>query len=424
MSVAGTIPLLVYLMIWILRRDKFDYEFGRKLLLISMGFYLVPVQVIRYFIPEKVCQGVLGAFRTRDIIYISEEQMQPVLMQEEYQMIPDWIVKIFLFWLICVVIFALYQVFRYFRAVEHLLSSSKMKVVTVNGSERTILVNKYIASPYSIGFFKTYIVFPDRLFEVEDFHVLYEHENTHIRNKDSFMKLICLIILCVHFFNPFAILLLFLYGFTCECICDRCAVNNVSEEVKRRYAGMLIDLPPEKGILPIVWKNGFSGKVVKKFVTKRRMINIMRKSKMRKGFTVLISAMAVLGCAATVFAYEPFQAIENVPESLFEDDNTFTFDALEDIDIDTSDGVDDDLDFSLSDMLFIAEDGTVTPVQNEVTPYVLCLHNYVDGICTLHSKNSSGGCTVTYYEGQRCSKCNKVVVGDVIKTVIYTTCPH
>ena len=53
-----------------------------------------------------------------------------------------------------------------------------------------------------------------------------------------------------------------------------------------------------------------------------------------------------------------------------------------------------------------------------------CEHTYVDGVTMTHLKYASGGCKVTYYEAERCTKCGDVVRGDYICTMISDVCVH
>ena len=47
MSIAGTLPLLVCILLMLLKRKNFSYRLGRKLLLLSLAGYLIPFQVIK-----------------------------------------------------------------------------------------------------------------------------------------------------------------------------------------------------------------------------------------------------------------------------------------------------------------------------------------------------------------------------------------
>ena len=53
-----------------------------------------------------------------------------------------------------------------------------------------------------------------------------------------------------------------------------------------------------------------------------------------------------------------------------------------------------------------------------------CKHKYAAGTTTSHSKNSSGDCSATTYEAQRCTSCGYVKTSDEIVLKWYGKCPH
>lgn len=103
--------------------------------------------------------------------------------------------------------------------------------------------------------------------------MVYDHEYAHMKNHDNLIKLLCLIILCFHWMNPVAYLLLFLYRITAEAVSDSNAVDGYSKEEIKEYAALLVVGSPTREVLPVVWKNNFSvqGKMLK------RRINYMMK---------------------------------------------------------------------------------------------------------------------------------------------------
>lgn len=59
MSIAGSVPVVICLFIYIIQRKNYNYVLGKRLLLTGLFFYLVPVQLIKYLIPEKAYPEVL-----------------------------------------------------------------------------------------------------------------------------------------------------------------------------------------------------------------------------------------------------------------------------------------------------------------------------------------------------------------------------
>ena len=52
MSIAGSIPVVICLLLYIIQREDYNYILGRRLLLTGVFFYLVPVQLVKYLLPK------------------------------------------------------------------------------------------------------------------------------------------------------------------------------------------------------------------------------------------------------------------------------------------------------------------------------------------------------------------------------------
>lgn len=52
MSIAGSIPVVICLLLYIIQRGNYNYILGRRLLLTGVFFYLVPVQLVKYLLPK------------------------------------------------------------------------------------------------------------------------------------------------------------------------------------------------------------------------------------------------------------------------------------------------------------------------------------------------------------------------------------
>ena len=52
MSIAGSVPVVICLLLYIIQRDNYNYILGRRLLLTGVFFYLIPVQLIKYLVPR------------------------------------------------------------------------------------------------------------------------------------------------------------------------------------------------------------------------------------------------------------------------------------------------------------------------------------------------------------------------------------
>lgn len=419
MSIAGSIPVILCFLLWLFQRQSYNYQLGKRLLLIGMFFYLVPFQVVKHILPKwtiPILKKSANMNTQQDFNKFVE--IKSILPNGESSWIPKWIFVFLAVWLCCIVMFSVYQIVKYRIDMKKLLVQSKKVMVDVNGNSVELLVNPHIHSPYTVGFIRQSIIVPYGSWEHPCFKMVYRHEEQHRKNHDSFMKLICIIIICIHFVNPVAILLLFLYSVTAEYVCDGKALEGHTDDDKKEYARLLVEASTENEPLSMVWRNNLScsGKLMR-----RRINYIMKKKEMfRNGIAILVSAVAVFTSASTILAYEPFKPVKEGSMDIVASDDFGSFfieDTVSEYDI-----VEDD--FSISDTIFEYEDGTQVPITDRNSSYVLCNHIMVTGYYKTHKADGSGGCTVKIYNAQQCSRCGYLEIGSLDHTEIYPVCPH
>lgn len=415
MSIAGSVPVIVCLVLWLIQKENYHFFLGRILLLTSMFFYLVPFQLIKYVLPE----WTVPLLKLPMEIHIQQDfykvvELQSFISQDDSLWIPKWVSVIVNIWLCCIGTFAVYQILKYRIDIRRMLSQSVKKSVDINGRKTEILVNKNIHTPYTVGFIKQTIILPEVSLNHPCFEMCYRHEDQHRRNHDSFMKLIGVVIICIHWFNPIAILLLWLYSVTAEYICDAKATEECSKEEKKQYARLLAELATEEEELSVVWKNSLSGS---ERLMRRRICYLMkRKSLMKKGIAIITAAITVYASASTILAYEPFMSA---------DDKTMEVSTFSDFGEVLEENSYDIYDFSVSDTVVVYEDGTRFPIiMEKELEYALCNHVMKNCYYQVHRSNSTGGCTVHVYNAQRCTKCGYIKTGSLHSTHTYTVCPH
>lgn len=417
MTVAGSIPLILCCFLWLTLKEKINLTVAKGLLYVSMFFFLTPIQFVKYHLPQsvlwlEVARNIEDEFPLKVIAYENEFSIS---VHNENIWIPQYIILFLSIWMVIVLLFAIYQTIRYRRAIKKILSHSRPKKVCIDGIERDILVDGEIKTPCCLGYFKQHIIFPEEMIGHECMGMLYRHEYRHVKNHDSLFKLICLLIICLHFFNPFSFVLLIMYNLISESICDQYAVDGQGEYERKEYAKILIMLSSVSEKMPVVWRNNFS---TSKIIMKRRVTIIMtpkKSSKLRKGFAAGVIAVSVLASVSTTLAYSPFQSSdETIAQDLVSGD-FLTFETEEEI----------NTDFSKSNTVFEGEDGSIWYIDEDAaSPYAFCSHSFVNGTVKTHHKNSDGSCIVKAYKGRICTKCNYVEANELISTTTYAVCTH
>lgn len=425
MSISGSIPVVICLLLYVIQRENYNYILGRRLLLTGIFFYLVPMQLIKYLIPEEVYPEAL--FNEEAQLYLSNSLSFWTERKGEYIWMPQWFDIMAKLWLSGIVIFAVYEIIKYWRSAHSIKNFIFEKEEDPENNLTYYLIPDDTYGPCTIGFFRQKIVIPESFPLHPDFVMVYKHEGAHLKNHDNLVKLLCLLVLCVHWMNPVAYLLLLLYIDTAEIVSDSVAVEGCSKEKRKDYAKLLVLEASTSDIRPVVWKNNLSGhkkdKEGKDFKTIKRRINYMMKEKrkglLQRGIMVAVSALTIVAGAGTVLAYEAMPSSDISFEDTMSDDSLDVF-AYNDSEFDEIDF----LDFSESNSIFVGDDGILIACDESVETYALCTHSMVNGKFYTHAPNSSGGCTVKVYTCQRCKKCGYLANKKYSHTITSTKCTH
>lgn len=160
----------------------------------------------------------------------------------------------------------------------------------------------------------------------------------------------------------------------------------------------------------------------------------MKRKKWSRVAAVTLVTVLAFANSMTVFAYrEPFEREIEVDASQSEIDrmiqnDTFMF-VPEEMEEETvqefkESEIPEYVQELLYDRQFVDEEGNIYPILEDdgIEPH--CNHTFVSGTGYDHTKTSGGGCIMTEFYAQRCSKCGYVIQGEEISRIIYKVCPH
>lgn len=410
MSIAGTLPLLVCILLMLLKRKNFSYRLGRKLLLLSLAGYLIPFQVVKYYLPLDMLEATNAL---KGISYfVNFDNKETVSYHGISVWMPDWILMVILCWLFVITGFCIYETLKYHQLTRKLKKITEIRTCFLPGIGNVeYRISPEMNTPYTIGFCKPFIVVPADFRESRLSEMIMRHEYSHLRRRDSAVKLLCLLAICLHYFNPLALLIFLLYTRFSENIADEAATEGCSREERKAYATALVKLSARNRQVPVVWRNNLLGD---KSTMKRRVELIMSRNKKASkiGTAAAILASVILS-GTTVFAYTPMQTVKDmtvvIPQSASFMETEYY-----------------DNSFENSHIYFETDDHTVIPVDDSdlETKAILCSHVFKSGYTDLHYPQSNGGCIVKRYTAKICKKCNHLVIGDYVSTATYTKCPH
>ena len=410
MSIAGTVPLIICLLLLLLQRKKFSYRLGRNLVFLSLAGYLIPFQVVKYLMPTDVL------IRTDALAnisyYINFDDKGAISYHRISLWMSDWILMIGLCWLFLISGFSVYEIIKYHRLTRKLKKITEKRTCFLPGiGDVEYRISPLIGSPYTIGFLKPFIVAPESLEDSRLSEMIMRHEYSHLRRHDSAVKLLCLLAICLHFYNPLTLLTLLLYTSFSENIADQAATEGFTTEERKAYAVALVNLSVRNRQVPVVWKNNLLGA---KHTMKRRVEFIMRKNrKTSKIGTAAAILASVFLSGTTVFGYAPMQTTEAADSVQLNETVSFVDSASNNL-------------FANSNIYFETDEHVNILVNDsDLEPRaIICTHDFKSGYADVHNSKSNGGCEVKTYTAKICKKCNHLVIMDLIGTTNYPKCPH
>ena len=410
MSIAGTVPLIICLLLLLLQRKKFSYRLGRNLVFLSLAGYLIPFQVVKYLMPTDVL------IRTDALAnisyYINFDDKEAISYHGISLWMSDWILMIGLCWLFLISGFSVYEIIKYHRLTRKLKKITEKRTCFLPGiGDVEYRISPLIGSPYTIGFLKPFIVAPESLENSRLSEMILRHEYSHLCCHDSAVKLLCLLAICLHFYNPLTLLTLLLYTSFSENIADQAATEGFTTEEKKAYAVALVNLSARNRQVPVVWKNNLLGA---KHTMKRRVEFIMMKNrKASKIGTAAAILASVFLSGTTVFGYAPMQTTEAADSVQLNETVSFVDSASNN-------------PFANSNIYFETDEHVNILVNDsDLEPRaIICTHDFKSGYADVHNSKSNGGCEVKRYTAKICKKCNHLVIMDYVSTTTYAKCPH
>lgn len=428
MTLSGSLLFLMVYLIQFFKPKIFSLRQRHNMLKIALLLHFIPLPILIFFIkriilkcfpPKTVNSFVYYGYEK--LLFIGKDRIGGTdAFFNEFFVFGLWI-----FISVCVLLFQIWkrQKFRklVLKASNQIIDCEILNIMEKYKTELGIKKNIFIyqtgadISPFTTDISKPIIVIPyiDNKFQMRT--AIY-HELCHIKNNDGLILLLRVIMCCIYWFNPIVYFLNKSLENSCELVCDEKVTHNMNRDDRLQYGYFIIDISTKKSNKKYV--SAFSSD---KNIIKERLDFIMKPRKKSKKLTVAIAGALCLVSIFPAFAYEMPNVIyletlsNNDILKSDEDFVKFTPDGQE------QDNIKSEL---LHRSVFIADDGTIYNVSNETESQLFCSHSYVSGTYQEHIKNSKGGYITYYYDAKICSKCNKIVLGEIIGQTTLVKCPH
>ena len=435
MSLSGTAIFVSYVLMYPLVKRYVSLKWRYRILKIAILFYLVPFPLCKYY--------VWGFFYDHfSVIREIASRYEPVVMNTEYIIVAsrDSInlspkvryiyIAVSLIVLISFLILGK-QIVQYRKMkqicfsdggkpADEKLQKLFFRVKAMLNIKRDIkfICSQYCKSPMTGGVWTPTILFPiwdkDGTVDEELCEYMIKHELVHIKHNDVLIKLAGLLVVAVHWFNPFTYLFFGELSAVSEMYSDSVVIEGKGEAERRKYGQLLLKLVTENvSFHDKKFGVGFAS-FSKKNEYKRRILEMKKNKKYQVFLSIVLTLFICMAGGITVFAYHPPDTITD--ESNEGDSSTEFF-------ITTQPTPPEKL---LSDYFAVSEDGTFYDLcLADETVKKVCEHNYsIATEVTKHTRDSRGGCITKTYEGLKCTKCTDIKLGKLLSTVTYMPCPH
>lgn len=158
--------------------------------------------------------------------------------------------------------------------------------------------NHLLKSPMMIGFFNPRVVLPSAEFSDNEYRMILRHELTHYRRHDLWYKLVLVLAVSLHWFNPLVKMLCKAAENDIEISCDEAAVRFENEEFREEYCKSVLKIMRKGQNAPMVLSTGFYGGTK---VLKKRFSAVLNK-KTKKGTVPLAAAVLITILCGTLIA--------------------------------------------------------------------------------------------------------------------------
>jgi len=221
-------------------------------------------------------------------------------------------------WIAGVITLLSYFVVQYWRLLRKLNTAILLR--------DNIFQSEMVSAPVVMGFVNPKIYLPFNVKQL-DVNYIIAHEQTHIRRRDHWWKLLGFVLLTLHWFNP---LVWIAYALLCrdiEMACDEAVIRDLDNEGRADYAQALVTYSTKRQVLavhPLAFgENAVKGRL-------KSIMNYRKASRWSVAF-IIVSCMLLAMCfltdpvnAALTDIPPEVETVETIPPTASALDSTYT----------------------------------------------------------------------------------------------------
>ncbi|MFL0197732.1 M56 family metallopeptidase [Clostridium sp. WILCCON 0269] len=176
--------------------------------------------------------------------------------------------------------------------IEEILNNEKINLNITKDIKVKIV--KGISSPAIIGILNSTIIVPEQQFSTNELKWIFRHELVHFKRKDNIIKLLMILSIALHWFNPLIYIFRKFFNEQCELSCDEAVISGSKTEDIKEYALLLVKSARYRNTLKLsIMSSQLTNKKVN--ITKRRIENMLSLKSKKKGMAAVAISLAVIG---------------------------------------------------------------------------------------------------------------------------------
>jgi beta-lactamase regulating signal transducer with metallopeptidase domain len=260
MSITAAIIIAVLLAARAALRERVSKLFIYPLWGIALFRLLVPVSLQSRFSLINLVSGYIArtvtvpqsAHTMPDVAYVNMIRAASSYFPVEYksEAVEHFFMSSAAVWICGTVIFLIISILAYSLAVSRLreaqiirdeeLVKACSQRLNIKGSIK-LYESSLVSTPVVLGIIRPRIIIPPGI-PAQDLEYALLHELSHIKACDSLWKVTAVFAACLHWFNPFAWLLLYMLRQDMELACDERVLKVIPDRDRRNYASALVSL--------------------------------------------------------------------------------------------------------------------------------------------------------------------------------------
>ena len=305
MSFAGGILILAVIVIRalainMLSKKTFNALWGISVVRLMIPFSIPSAFSVYSLIGSHAPGNGLQAIRVLPIGASGQEASMPGSITNAANAVSTWTIVWAAGVLVCAVFFSLayWKCWKEFQTSLPVGNDFTENWLSVHQQRRRISIRQSgrFSAPLTYGVLHPVILMPisTKWENTDSLAYVLAHEYVHIRRFDSIRKLVLIVVLCVHWFNPLVWVMYILANRDIELSCDEAVVRFFGENTKAAYARALISMEETRsGLTPLC--NNFSKNAIEERIT------AIMKIKKTTVFSLILAGFIVAGIA-TAFA--------------------------------------------------------------------------------------------------------------------------